>query len=58
MSDETFGKCNTNNKVLMEWVGFDTVGLCEPDRVFWCDGSEAEKEFLTAEAVAKGILIK
>ena len=32
--------------------------LCEPDRVFWCDGSEAEKAHLTAEAVASGVLIE
>jgi phosphoenolpyruvate carboxykinase (GTP) len=36
----------------------EQIKLCQPDEVFWCDGSEAEKEFLTAEAVAKGILIK
>src|SRR5581483_11025218 len=57
MSKEAFGKCNTGNKALIAWIE-DTVKLCEPDRVFWCDGSEQEKEFLTAEAVAKGILIK
>ena len=32
--------------------------LCQPDRIHWCDGSEAEKQALTAEAVTKGILIK
>jgi phosphoenolpyruvate carboxykinase (GTP) len=32
--------------------------LCEPDRVFWCDGSEAERAHLTAEAVATGVLIE
>jgi phosphoenolpyruvate carboxykinase (GTP) len=31
---------------------------CQPDRIFWCDGSEAEKEMLTAEAVARGVLIQ
>src|SRR4029077_47530 len=30
--------------------------LCQPDSVFWCDGSEQEKEDLTREAVAQGIL--
>ena len=34
------------------------MALCQPDCVFWCDGSETEKEALTAEAVAKGILIQ
>jgi len=34
------------------------VALCKPDRVYWCDGSEAEKEALTAEAVATGVLTK
>ncbi len=51
------GKCNTNHKEINHWVG-EMTRLCQPDKVFWCDGSEAEKEALTAEAVAKGILIK
>jgi phosphoenolpyruvate carboxykinase (GTP) len=31
--------------------------LCTPDRVHWCDGSEAERDALTAEAVRQGVLI-
>ncbi len=57
MTTETFGNCNTANPALLAWVEEKTK-LCEPDRIFWCDGSEKEKELLTAEAVAKGILIK
>ncbi|MDB6066635.1 MAG: pckG [Pedosphaera sp.] len=57
MGNETFGKINTSNKALVAWVEEKTK-LCEPEQVFWCDGSEGEKEFLTAEAVAKGILVK
>lgn len=30
--------------------------LCEPDQVFWCDGSEEEKQFLLKRAVASGVL--
>src|SRR5205814_7267491 len=30
--------------------------LCQPDQVFWCDGSEAEKEFLRSRAVESGVL--
>src|SRR5258708_36785202 len=57
MSTGTFGNCNTANPALLAWVEEKTT-LCEPNRVFWCDGSEAEKEFLTAEAVGRWILIK
>ena len=39
------------------WVE-EMVQLCEPDEVCWCDGSEAEKENLTAQAVQAGVLIK
>ena len=51
------GECNTNHQEIISWVSRMSQ-LCQPDHVFWCDGSEAEKEALTAEAVAKGVLIK
>src|SRR5438093_13715085 len=57
MTSETFGKRNTNNAILVAWID-EQAKLCQPDRIFWCDGSEAEKEFLTTEAVKQGILIK
>src|SRR5580692_7669777 len=57
MSLNNFGTCNTTNKDLLAWVESEAK-LCEPDRVFWCNGSEAEKEFLTAQAVELGVLIK
>ncbi|MBW8864620.1 MAG: phosphoenolpyruvate carboxykinase (GTP) [Verrucomicrobia bacterium] len=57
MTKEVFGSCNTKNQTVIRWVE-EQVKLCQPERIFWCDGSEAEKELLTAEAVAKGVLIK
>src|SRR6266436_4592375 len=51
------GERNTKSKEIISWVD-EMTRLCQPDQVFWCDGSEGEKEALTAEAVAKGILIK
>ena len=46
----------TRNKALLDWVR-DCAALCQPDRVVWCDGSEAEKERLTKYAVDAGVLI-
>jgi phosphoenolpyruvate carboxykinase (GTP) len=46
----------TRNKALLDWVR-DCAALCQPDRVVWCDGSEAEKERLTKHAVDTGVLI-
>ena len=57
MSNETLGKCNTNNPTVLGWVE-DQVRHCQPDQVFWCNGSGEEKEFLTNLAVDQGILIK
>jgi phosphoenolpyruvate carboxykinase (GTP) len=45
------------NSHVTGWVR-EMAALCQPDQIHWCDGSEAEKETLTAEAVRKGILIK
>ena len=50
------GTCNTTNHILINWVD-QMAELCTPDRIYWCDGSEEEKQALTAEAVALGILI-
>ena len=57
MSNENPGKCNTTNQAALAWIE-QKIKLCEPGRVFWCDGSEREKELLAADAVAQGVLIK
>ena len=57
MKIPTLGNCNTTNHSVLSWVEAQAK-LCQPDKVFWCDGSETEKETLTAEAVAKGILVQ
>jgi phosphoenolpyruvate carboxykinase (GTP) len=46
----------TRNKALLDWVR-DCAALCQPDRIVWCDGSEAEKDRLTKHAVDTGVLI-
>jgi phosphoenolpyruvate carboxykinase (GTP) len=57
MTKRALGNLQTKNRAVLEWVE-EQIRLCKPDRVFWCDGSDAEKELLTAEAVEKGILIQ
>jgi phosphoenolpyruvate carboxykinase (GTP) len=42
---------------LRAWVE-EMTQLCEPDQIYWCDGSEEEKESLTRQAVESGVLIK
>jgi phosphoenolpyruvate carboxykinase (GTP) len=39
------------------WVQ-EMTDLCRPDVVVWCDGSEAERAKLTAEAVRTGVLLE
>jgi len=50
------GNCNTTNPVVIAWVN-DMAELCQPDRVFWCNGSEAERVALTDQAVRDGVLL-
>ncbi|MGD0411298.1 MAG: phosphoenolpyruvate carboxykinase (GTP) [Verrucomicrobiota bacterium] len=50
-------KPNTSNATILRWVD-EMAQLCQPDQIFWCDGSAAEKEVLTQEAVAQGVLIQ
>jgi phosphoenolpyruvate carboxykinase (GTP) len=57
MMNERFAQPNTENPAVLAWVA-ETARLCQPEDVHWCDGSEEEKEILTAKAVASGVLIR
>ncbi len=45
------------NLHVQKWVK-DVASLCQPDEVFWCDGSEDEHQRLTEIAIACGDLIE
>ena len=47
----------TSSRALRDWVK-EVAALTKPDAIVWCDGSEAEKNRLTKQAVAAGILIE
>jgi phosphoenolpyruvate carboxykinase (GTP) len=51
------GGTPTRNRKLLEWVD-QVARLTRPDRIHWCDGSEAEYDHLCAELVAAGTLRK
>ena len=57
MRNETVGQQNTDNRAVLEWVD-QMAKMCQPDQVFWCDGSETEKQVLTARAVSQGVLLE
>ena len=42
---------------LVAWID-ESIALCQPDQVFYCDGSDAENDFLLAEACRLGVLTK
>jgi phosphoenolpyruvate carboxykinase (GTP) len=47
----------TKHEGVLAWVE-EMAALCQPDQVVWIDGSEAERERLTQQAVDCGVLIK
>jgi Phosphoenolpyruvate carboxykinase (GTP) len=51
------GHKRTNNKQLLAWVD-DMVALCKPERIYWCDGSQAESHRLREELVQSGTFIR
>lgn len=55
MSQSNIGARNTDHPAITAWVE-KMAALCHPDRIFWCEGSDAEKDFLTREAVQQGVL--
>ena len=47
----------TENKKLQEWVK-EMAEMCQPDSIYWCDGSEEENQRLLDEMVASGAAVK
>src|SRR5512145_720928 len=56
MSNSLVGTVPDNPHV-QKWVG-QVAAMCQPDNVYWCDGSEEERETLTRVAVDCGDLIE
>ena len=48
---------NVENPRLRAWVA-EMVELCKPDRVYWCDGSQAEYDDLCEQMVEAGTFIR
>ena len=47
----------TNNKALLSWVDEMTT-LCQPDKVVWFDGSDAQQEAILADLMDHDAVIK
>lgn len=46
----------TENKKLQEWVK-EMADMCQPDEIYWCDGSEEENERLLKQMVDTGMAV-
>ena len=51
------GATRTTHHRLLNWVD-EMAGLCEPDRIYWCDGSQAEYDRLCEEMVESGTFVR
>ena len=47
----------TKNKKLQRWVE-EAAELCQPDAIYWCDGSQEENDRLCEELVQKGTFVR
>ena len=47
---------HVKNTRLVAWVA-EMAALCEPERIHWCDGSQAEYDALCAQMVQSGTLL-
>jgi phosphoenolpyruvate carboxykinase (GTP) len=56
-TSQTFAAFKSSHPQVLAWVE-EMKALCQPDSIYWCDGSEEEKERLTQQAVDAGVLIK
>ncbi len=53
----THNTMKITNKALLDWVA-EIADLTKPDSIHWCDGSDAENEFLCDLLVKKGTFKK
>ena len=53
MTKSNIGSCNTTNASVLSWVEAQ-IELCQPDKIFWCDGSEAEDQLMRQRIVDSG----
>jgi phosphoenolpyruvate carboxykinase (GTP) len=51
------GAARTTHRRLLAWVD-EVAELCNPDRIYWCDGSQEEYDRLCDEMVAAGSFIR
>ena len=51
-----FGTPTCTNEAVVSWVE-QMAKLCEPDQLYWCDGSPGERQHLTQRAVEEKILV-
>lgn len=51
------GAKRTTNKKLLAWVD-EMAALCNPDRIYWCDGSQEEYDRLCNEMVESGVFTR
>ena len=51
-----FGGNKATNQAVLDWV-HEVGSLTKPENIFWCDGSEEEKNYLLSEARRQGVLI-
>ncbi len=51
------GAAPTRNPRLLKWVE-EVAALTQPERIYWCDGSDQEYDRLSAELVAAGTFVK
>ena len=47
----------TKNKKLQSWVE-EAAALCEPDSIYWCNGSQEENDRLCEELVQNGTFVR
>jgi phosphoenolpyruvate carboxykinase (GTP) len=51
------GAARTSHRKLLAWVD-EIAELCNPDRIYWCDGSQEEYDRLCDEMVESGAFVR